>query len=80
MLAEMILHDLIQEAVDGSARGGDPLERDRAIRILGQGPLNRFHLSGDPPDAVDQLLLVCCKVCYTHGAEVRLTKVFALTQ
>ena len=55
MIADVVLHQLGHEAVDGAARGGQALEGVRARLIVVQSTKNTFELPDDFLGAVDQV-------------------------
>jgi len=55
MIADVVLHQLGHEAVDGAARGGKALEGVRAGLIVVQRAKNAFELPDDFLGAVDQV-------------------------
>jgi hypothetical protein len=64
VLADMAFDDLGDEAVEGAAAGGRLLQHGRAAGLLLERALDGIELAADPPDPVEQFLLVPQSVCH----------------
>jgi hypothetical protein len=54
----VILKNLCEETIHGTARGGKKMHDVRAVRLSFERALHGFHLTSDATDTVEQLLLV----------------------
>src|SRR5882724_1813283 len=64
VLAHMVLNDLVHQAIDCAAGGGDLLQDRRASGVCLKSPLDRRHLPCDPSDTGDEMLLLGSQMCH----------------
>ena len=58
VMAQVVLDQLFQQPAHGAACRGDLLKDLRTVGVAFDGPFDRAQLTGDPPHAGDELLLV----------------------
>jgi len=66
MVADVVLHQLSHQTIDGSSGSGQALQHFRALFVLIQGPVHSFELADDLLGSVDEIGFSCG--CMGHPA------------
>jgi len=77
VLAGMGVDELLQQTIDRAPDGGDQMQGLGTIGVGLKRSLYRFHLSGNPSDPLDQVILVFVNVRHTYTPYPYIVRMFA---